>query len=205
MKTNNKATQAAGNGPPMVSILGLKGRQSVRVTFSLTEGCIDAISIVANQMGIKQKSIFDYLTEDSETLMSITGEIKQNAVENKGRIKKTYIINRKSLDVLDRISHSFSISRDAFIEYSIQKLLPLIDQEREKHDKRKVFLFRMRQHFEKGEKLLTDIRQELGDDDPILSKFSAVMAGYEAAKADIEKFIHKSTDIEDFDSNNFIS
>ena len=36
----------------------LKGRQSVRATFRLTQGCIEAISIVANQMGIKQKISF---------------------------------------------------------------------------------------------------------------------------------------------------
>ena len=50
---------------------GLKGKQSVRATFRLSGGCIEAISIVANQMGIKQKSLFDHLVEDIKTLESL--------------------------------------------------------------------------------------------------------------------------------------
>ena len=55
----------------------LKERQSTRATFRLSEGCIDAISIVATQMGIKQKSLFDHLAEDMESLKSIAEEIRQ--------------------------------------------------------------------------------------------------------------------------------
>ncbi len=40
------------------SALDLKGRQSVRATFRLSEDCIDAISILSAQLGIKQKSVF---------------------------------------------------------------------------------------------------------------------------------------------------
>jgi len=43
------------------SALDLKGRQSVRATFRLSEDCINAISILSAQLGIKQKSVFDHL------------------------------------------------------------------------------------------------------------------------------------------------
>ena len=36
----------------------LKSGQSVRTTFRLSKRCIQAISILVNQMGIKQKSLF---------------------------------------------------------------------------------------------------------------------------------------------------
>ena len=42
------------------SALDLRGRQSVRATFRLSEDCIDAISILSAQLGIKQKSVFDH-------------------------------------------------------------------------------------------------------------------------------------------------
>ena len=51
----------------------LRGRQSVRVTFKLTDSCIEAISIVAAQLGIKQKSLFDHLLQDTDTLTLIAG------------------------------------------------------------------------------------------------------------------------------------
>ncbi|MGA7144017.1 MAG: hypothetical protein WBY47_05885 [Desulfobacterales bacterium] len=44
----------------------LKSRQSVRATFRLTQGGIEAMGLVANQMGIKQRSLFDHMVEDSE-------------------------------------------------------------------------------------------------------------------------------------------
>jgi hypothetical protein len=43
------------------SSLDLRGRQSVRATFRLSEACIDAITVLSAQLGIKQKSVFDHL------------------------------------------------------------------------------------------------------------------------------------------------
>ena len=45
---------------PKPTTLDLRGRQSVRATFRLSEACIDAISILSAQLGIKQKSVFDH-------------------------------------------------------------------------------------------------------------------------------------------------
>ena len=50
------------------SALDLRGRQSVRATFRPSEDCIDAISILSAQLGIKQKSVFDHLMEDAQVL-----------------------------------------------------------------------------------------------------------------------------------------
>ncbi len=55
---------------------GLRGRQSVRATFKLSSGCIEAISIVAAQLGIKQKSLFDHLAQDSDSLNAFAGRSK---------------------------------------------------------------------------------------------------------------------------------
>lgn len=52
----------------------LRGRQSIRATFKLTAGCIDAISIVAKHLGIKQKSLFDHLAEDTQVLKKLLRE-----------------------------------------------------------------------------------------------------------------------------------
>jgi hypothetical protein len=182
----------------------LKSRQSVRATFRLTQGCIEAISIVANQMGIKQKSLFDHMVEDIESLKSIAREIKQSKIKKQGRIQKTFVISRKSLASLDEISNMFNISRDGMVEYSIQRLLPIINRERTKHEIRKEFLIKIKTHFQQGEKMLNDIRKQLGDDDPIINKFAMVMSSYETVKENMESFIDRSKDIETFDADNMI-
>ncbi len=44
---------------PRPSSKDLRGRQSVRATFKLSARAIEALSIVAVHLGIKQKSLFD--------------------------------------------------------------------------------------------------------------------------------------------------
>ena len=62
-KSNKKAASTVNL--PRVTTLALKGKQSVRTSFKLSEGCIQAINIVAKQLGIKHRSLFDYLVEDN--------------------------------------------------------------------------------------------------------------------------------------------
>lgn len=177
----------------------LKGKQSVRATFRLTGGCIDAISIVAAQMGIKQKSLFDHLTEDIAVLESIARKIKNIRFKHPNRIQKTYVVSRRSLSYLDEISRMFNTPRDALIEYSIQKLLPLIEKERKKHEKRKELMMKIKKHFSQGEKILSEIREQLGNDDPVTHQYEMMMSGYEDAKYNMASFIERSKNIEKFD------
>lgn len=179
----------------------LKGKQSVRATFRLSEGCIEAISIVANQMGIKQKSLFDHLAEDIKNLKSIAPEIKNTSLSLHNRVQKTFVISRRSLSSLNEISEIFNAPRDSLVELSIQRLLPIINRERKKHEKRKEFLAKINRHYKEGEKILNGIRKQLGDDDPIINRFEMVMYSYETAKSHIEAFIDRSKGIEDFDSD----
>ena len=79
MNQNDKNEQTKGISLPKTFTSDLRGRQSVRATFKLSEGCIEAISIVAAHLGIKQKSLFDHLVEDARFLTSIAREI-QNVV-----------------------------------------------------------------------------------------------------------------------------
>lgn len=201
MKNDDKKQMETDFSLPLASTSKLKGKQSVRATFRLSEGCIEAISIVANQLGIKQKSLFDHLAEDLNILESIAGEIKNTTCDIHNRVQKTFVISRKSLSSLDEISESFNASRDSIVELSIQRLLPIIERERKKHEKRKAFLSRINRHYKEGEKILNSIRKQLGDDDPIINKFEMVMSSYKTAKSNIETFIDRSKSIEEFDSD----
>ena len=202
MSKGNEKLQGKKLSPTSAFTSDLKSRQSVRATFRLTKACIEAIGILANQMGIKQKSLFDYLADDMDFLKSIARKIKHIKTEKPDRIQKTFVISRKSLSSLDEISNMFNASRDFLVECSIQRLLPIISRERTKHEIRKEFLIRIKKHFQQGEKMLNDIRKQLGDDDPIINKFDMVMSSYETVKDNMESFIDRSKDIETFDENN---
>ena len=82
----------------------LRGRQSVRATFKLSSRAIEALSIVAVHLGIKQKSLFDHLIEDVQTLNTIAQEIEADHFRTMGRVQKTFVISRRTLVCLDEIS-----------------------------------------------------------------------------------------------------
>jgi len=205
MGKDEKQEPRKGLSLPGTSTADLRGRQSVRATFRLTEGCIDAISIVAAHLGIKQKSLFDHLVEDTGSLKSIAREIQRVKLSKHGRIQKTFVISRRSLSSLDNVSKNFDTPRDALVEFSVQRLLPVIARERAKHDKRKEMLVEIATHFKKGVKLLGKIEDLLGVDDPLHSKFESVMAIYENAYSNIESFIDRGKIIEEFQEDIIIA
>lgn len=183
---------------PNASQSDLQGRQSVRATFKLSEKTINAVSIVATHLGIKQKSLFDHLIEDVQLLCSIASECKNVSLPRTNRVQKTYVISRKSLYSLDKISKDYDAPRDALIEYSVQRLLPIIRREKEKHRKRKEILKELAAFFNEGKRILIKSKVLLGENDPIYSQLHATMSGCESTFRKIESFIQKGEIIEDF-------
>jgi hypothetical protein len=180
------------------STMDLRGRQSVRATFRLSEACIDAISILAAQLGIKQKSVFDHLMEDAKALKSVAKELENAEFDRQQRIQKTFVISRRSLSSLDKISSQHNMPRDALVEYSVRRLLPIIAKERKTHEKRKALLAEISDHYAEGELLLAKADEIVGTDDPIVNKFEAAMSVYKHAIDDIASFIERGKIIEEF-------
>ena len=176
----------------------LRGRQSVRATFRISERAIDALSIVSVHLGIKQKSLFDHLIEDSDTLRLIAREIEAYEFQQLNRIQKTYVLSRKTLSSLDRAARSQNAPRDALVEYSIQRLLPIILKEREKHLMRKEILGDLTEFLKEGEKILRKSKDSLGSGDPVYDRLRAAMAGLVNAYRHIDSYVEKGKIIEEF-------
>lgn len=186
---------------PQPSSSDLRGKQSVRATFKLTRRAIHAISIVSAHLGIKQKSLFDHLVEDTRALNLIAREMRSfsyDEYDEPDRIQKTYVLSRKTLSSLDSTSKNFDAPRDALVEYSIQRLLPVIIKEKEKHKKRKELSSEIMRFFRSGENLLVKARNDLGEDDPVYIHLEDAMSGLYHAHKNIESFIEKGKIIEEF-------
>ena len=183
---------------PLPSSADLRGRQSVRATFKLSPRAIDVLSIVAAQLGIKQKSLFDHLIEDVQSLNLIANEIEDEAFGALERIQKTFVVSRRTLSCLEQTSRQFNAPRDALVEYSIQRLLPVIAKERERHRKRKEVLNDINTHLEQGLKILQKARSLLGEEDPVFARFESAMHGLVNAQAHIDDFVKRGSVIEDF-------
>jgi hypothetical protein len=184
---------------PRASTSDLRGKQSVRATFKLTEECIGAISIVAAHLGIKQKSLFDHLVEDIQSLNSIARELRNAKLRHQDRVQKTFVISRKSLFSLDEVSKNYNAPRDALVEYSVQRLLPIIIKEQKKHASRKKLFRELEAHFKTGQSILHKLYRTLGDEDPLYDKMLSLMLNYQNTFSSIESFIERGKIIEEFD------
>jgi hypothetical protein len=176
----------------------LRGRQSVRATFKLSSRAIDAMSIVAVHLGIKQKSLFDHLIEDASSLSLVAREIESEKFNTLIRIQKTFVISRKTLVCLDQISRQFDAPRDALVEYSIQRLMPVIVRERQRHQKRKEILSELNTQVGDGLKLLQKSRRLLGEEDPVFIKLEAAVKTLVSTRDNVEDFVEKGKIIEEF-------
>ncbi|MGB3209158.1 MAG: hypothetical protein WBB19_00490 [Desulforhopalus sp.] len=175
----------------------LRGRQSVRTTFKLSERSIEALSILARQLGIKQKSLFDHLIEDTQALKMIAREADDFSGRLQ-RIAKTYVISRKTLENLERVSIQYDTPRDALVEYSIERILPLLAREKKKHTKRKMLLEELRGYLQKGSEILEHAENDLGRNDPIFLEILNMMRVVKHCCQGLEHSVERGSKIEEF-------
>lgn len=176
----------------------LKGKQSVRATFRLPRQVIDLLSVIATQMGIKQKSLFDHLVEDPEVRKEVVAEAKNNPPGNEDRLQKTYVISRSSLAILDSIARNQNIPRDALVEISIRRLLPIIETELKKHEKRKILLQELQTYLKHGQQLLKKTENFLGRDDQLYTMIEHQVKICERDVAIIKHVVAKGKPMEEW-------
>jgi len=179
------------------STASLRGRQSVRATFKLTERSIDALSILACQLGIKQKTLFDQVVDDSASLRMIAREFEDFKRVSQ-RVAKTYVISRKTLETLDQVSDRYNTPRDALVEFSIERILPLLQQEKEKHEKRKSFLKELQTFVHEGVDILNRVEATLGTDDPVFIEMVKMMHHLSCCRDGVHDFVEKGNRMDDF-------
>ncbi len=148
-----------------ISVQGLKGRQSVRATFKLPEHIIKLLGLVARQLGLKQKSLFDQLVENTDVLNEVAATAQSTNLDQEERRQKTFVLSKKSLEVLDTVSGLQNIPRDVLVEISIRRLLPIMTAEQEKHRKRIQILQEMETCRDYCRKLSKKAKSLLGSDD----------------------------------------
>jgi hypothetical protein len=176
----------------------LKGRQSVRTTFKLPTRCIDALSLLAGQLGIKQKSIFDHLVDDTQTLQALAREIERQETSRENRVAKTYVISRKTLENLEQVSRRFQAPRDALVEFSIERIMPLLQKEKQKHENRKTLAPKLNAFLKNGRELLEQADTVLDRDDPVFEKIIQMVGAVQSGCDEVGHIIEKGKKLEDF-------
>jgi hypothetical protein len=175
----------------------LKGMQSVRATFTLPKHTINLLSAVANQLGVKQKSIFDHLVEDKATLDQIADEAQNYEPMRHQRKQKTFVLSRNCLSALDTFAREYKLPRDVLVEFSIKQLHPVIDQEKKRHKNRKRLLTEMEKFRKLGSQFMEKARSLAGDDD-IVQRLEGFFSQYDKSMDELKITIKKGKCMEEF-------
>jgi hypothetical protein len=183
---------------PQPSSRDLRGRQSVRATFKLTTKAIEAMSAVSIHLGIKQKSLFDHLIEDVETLEVLAKEIQTEHPVGPSRVQKTFVLSRRTLGCLEQVARAFQAPRDALVEYSILRLMPVIEKEKEKHHARKKVLKNLNAFLASGHEFLDAARSTLGEEDPVFDEIEHALKVLKEVRDRVSAFVEKGKIIERF-------
>ncbi len=176
----------------------LKGKQSVRATFRLPQQIIDLLALVAGQLGIKQKSLFDQLMEDATLLESVAEEAREDSNDREARRPKTFVVSRHSLRLLNEAAKRKSVSRDLLVEISIKRLLPIIKSEAEKHMKRKALLKDMKTQLHQGRTLLEKTGDLLGKEDFLYTMVKDQVALAQKNFSTVSRIVKKGKPMEDW-------
>ncbi len=183
-----------------ISSEGLKGKQSVRATFRLPAQVIELLGIIAAQLGLKQKSLFDQLIEDVSVLDKVARRVRGYSPERSEQRRKTFVLSKRSRQVLDMISREQQIPQDILVEVSIKRLLPVMNAEQERHRKQRLILNDMQDYLDQGEKILRKADRLLGNEDQAYAMAKKIVTLCTEKVAELEAIIGKGQPMEDFEA-----
>jgi hypothetical protein len=188
---NDRSTQLTGMDD-------LLGKKSVRATFKLHPTAIELLSIIASQLGLKQKSLFDYLMEDQEALHAMAASMSPDKALTAQRIQKTFVVSQRSLDALEDATKDADASREDLIERSIQRLLPVLEKEQRRQRLRSEALVMIDKHFKQGKTLADNVKEMVGEEDTLYQSLTAAMLVYAKSYDEMKNLVDKGKRMSQF-------
>ncbi len=181
-----------------LSVDDLKTKQSVRTTFKLPVEIIDLLGVIAGQIGIKQKTLLDQLSENTAILNKLAHEAR-NVDQTRGkRRQKTFVMSRRALYSINQVAKQQHIPRDVLVEVSIRRLQPIIVSELKKHNIRKSILEEMHSNLDSSKKIRTKTKKLLGTNDPLFEMIDKQVRLVEKNIAALDAIVEKGMPMEEW-------
>lgn len=173
-----------------------KKQPVVYTTFRLSQKAQDAIKEHAKLSGLKNAVVFDLLLAVFEVCEK--NPISLVTEENRTLIRRTYVVEKRTLYKLAEIAKSKKTSRDNIIEQAALQMKALFqksESERKEKDQ-KVFDTQLKPFWEQVCDINEKLHEELGGDDPICNKFLLIVSAVDGFMQDIEAYLTKGTPID---------
>ena len=152
-------------------------KQSVRTTFKLSDSSNNAIDWLIKKNNLKPKEIFDLMCSN-ENFVDVaikTAKENQEVISTK-QTRKTFVISRGVLRLLNRCSESHKISRDVIVENLISLFKMLLEMQAEAEKPKEEEALKIISDFwSKAESHEEQLKALLGDDSPIVDRFGYVI------------------------------
>lgn len=173
-KFDEELAPAIKNAPlPDSDLLPRRESKSVRTTITISPGTLDSMQWLKETQGIKPKEVLDAVLEREdlvEVILQAAEETKPVAMSQ--AIRKSIVLSSHTIRKLKEIAKKHSKPRDSLISMAVILMKVIIEKYNdERLDKHKQALDIIGK--------VADVEQELisllGEDDPIVSRFSYVM------------------------------
>ncbi len=160
-----------------VSKTSLSEKQSVRTTFKLSEGSNNAIEWLIKTNNLKPKEVFDLICSN-ENLVALAIEAAQKNGEGSStkQTRKTFVISKRVLRLLNKYSEKHKLSRDLVVENLVLLFKALLEKHAEEEKQREEKALTIISDFwSKAESVEKQLKDLLDDDSPILDRFGYVI------------------------------
>ena len=155
----------------------LLGKQSIRTTFKLKKETIATIAELAKEYSVTQKEVFDIVCDKllrEKEIQSLVVDRRSYLPE--GSIRKTYVLSRTALVVLNQFSEKAGVTRDELVVTLFESFKQLIAISREKELELHGEAVEIINNFNATvHGVQEQITQLLGPADPIALRFNKIM------------------------------
>lgn len=160
-----------------VSRTSLSDKQSVRTTFKLSESSNNAIDWLIKTNNLKPKEVFDLMFSNENLVdFAIEAARKKGKSSSTKQTRKTFVISKRVLRLLNRHSKKHKLSRDLIVESLILVFKTLLEKhaEEEKQEEEEALPIIL-DFWTKAESVEKQLKDLLEDDNPILDRFGLVI------------------------------
>lgn len=159
-----------------VSKASLSEKQSVRTTFKLSENSNNAIEWLIKTNNLKPKEVFDLMCSNENIVNFAIETARKNGESGSTKqARKTFVISKRVLRLLNKYSEKHILSRDLIVESLILCFKTLLEkhaaEEKQREEKALSIISDFYSKTESVEKQLKDL---LHHDSPILNRFGYV-------------------------------
>jgi hypothetical protein len=202
-----KSRKKTDDTAPKLSLADIRGRQSVRTTFKLPKEVSEDMSWLSNYYCVTQKELIDLCVKalneldgapiiknlagidqdeyiEASVLDGISAMIKCRKEDNVSieDVRKTQVISRSSLSLLNDTSEIFQVPRDALVEGALRWFKAMTDRELDIHEKA---LGKIRDLVSKVEEIEKELNVFLEIDDPVINRLHAIKGIVDSLEMDI--------------------